>query len=702
MDKRLLQTITETLKAAGNRGTTPKQLATACRIKPKQQRLYRECLRVLLGDGTAVERGLRIYHGTCVKAIKATVTQLKGTFGFVATEDGQEHFVIGRSFLGAMPGDVVQISPVKSRGELPEAEIIAIVEPGPATFTGTLCEEYGKLYVMPDNMRIEMAISRNDIGDALVGDKVMCRVVKRGADHRSHRVAVVMTYGCSSAAHNCTRAILDFNAIPISFPEDVLEEAVAINQNELDANELNQRSDLRGEIIFTIDGADTKDIDDAISVKRMGDMYELGVHIADVSYYVKQDSKLEAEAFNRGTSIYFADSVIPMLPPELSNGICSLNPNVDRFAFSCIMAVTADGLLSDYRFEKTVINSRVKGVYSEINQILDGTDDDAIKQKYAGLYPTIALISELADKLTANKHGRGAPEIETIESKIILDENKAVVDVQARSRGRSEVFIEEFMLMANQAAASAARMKEVPFVYRVHEPPAENKLAILIAALKALGINSTGIEPGLPAAKLSKLIENARGKKYFPVVNMTVLRTMSKAKYFVDPIGHYGLALENYAQFTSPIRRYPDLTIHRILSEIVRGTPVPKVKARYAQFALQSASRSTETELTAMRVERSCEDCYKAEYMKNRIGVEFDGIISSVAHHGLYVALPNSIEGLVKMENLPVGRYVYDELYTITNESNGKTYSIGDEVRVKCIGANVSGGKVDFEVVAAK
>ncbi|MEG0381341.1 MAG: VacB/RNase II family 3'-5' exoribonuclease, partial [Kurthia sp.] len=400
----------------------------------------------------------------------------------------------------------------------------------------------------------------------------------------------------------------------------------------------------------------------AISIKKLGNYYELSVHIADVSHYVKPNSPIEEEAFNRGTSIYFADRVVPMLPRELSNGICSLNPNEDRLAFSCIMTVDKDGKLVDFDFKKSIINSKVKGVYSEINQILDHTESDEIKAKYKPLYDNIFLMKELANILTRNKKARGAPEIETSESKIVLDENSVAIDIIPRTRGESEVIIEEFMLMANEAAASAARLKDIPFVYRVHEPPSEQKVDTLHNVLSALGIDCGDVKLNLPASVLAKLINKSRGLPIYPLVNNIVLRSMSKAKYYEEPIGHYGLALENYAQFTSPIRRYPDLTIHRVLSEVVKGTPLPKVRKMYEAEVVKSARRSTETELNAMKLERDCDDCYKAEYMKSHIGEEYDGIISSLAPHGLYVELAKTVEGLLKVENLPEGEYDFDGL----------------------------------------
>lgn len=699
MNQKLFEAIKTALKQAKSKGLTIKQLTAICNVQRQNRRDLLECLRILTAKEIIVENKLRLYHTDYMDSLRGEVVRLRKKFGFVKLQDGTEMFIPGRFFMGALPGDTVLVNPIKSRSGEPEGEIIKVLKEGNATFTGTVREEDGEFFIEPDSlMSFDMPIDRTDMGGAKIGEKVLFRIKKRGRRHSEHEAEVITSFGSSQNAYNCAKAMLALNEVTPDFPDAVIAESKAIDQINLPQADLSTRTDLRDEIIFTIDGADTKDIDDAISIRRRGDMYELGVHIADVSHYVKSGSELDKEAFNRGTSIYFADSVVPMLPKELSNGICSLNPNVDRLAFSCIMAIDKDGKLIDFDFKKTIIHSRVQGVYSEINSILAHTETDEIKAKYQGLYETIFLMEELAKILTRNKRERGAPEIETVETKIILDENNIAIGVEPRLRGESEVIIEEFMLMANQSAATAAKLKEIPFVHRVHEPPSEQKLATLIAALNTLGIDSKEITVGLPAKTLSKLIEDARDKKYFPVVNVLVLRSMSKAKYFEQPIGHYGLALDSYAQFTSPIRRYPDLSIHRILSDVVKGVAINKIKAKYDKFVVSSSRHSTERELVSMRLERSCDDCYKAEYMKSHIGEVFDGIISSVTFHGIYVSLPNSIEGLIKVENLPNGQYEFDELFTMKDMLGGTSYCIGDAIKVKCISVDISSGNVDFTV----
>ena len=373
-----------------------------------------------------------------------------------------------------------------------------------------------------------------------------------------HTVNIVDVFGSCDTAKAGADAYMLSNNLHVNFPDDVLYEASKLDIDEPDPDEVLRRLDLRGEPIFTIDGADTKDIDDAVSIAKTDRCYKLGVHIADVSHYVTKGSKLDEEAFYRGTSIYYADQVVPMLPRQLSNGICSLNPQVDRLAFSCLMDVGFDGKLLSYRFEKSVIRSRVKGVYSEVNKIIDGTAVDEIKTKYARVIDRIPIMKELADILVKNRVDRGAPEIDTSETKIITDENGVCIDVKPRTTGIAEGIIEEFMLMANKSAAALAMKEKIPFVYRVHEAPTTEKLDQLRETLTALGINPGALGANAPASELARILRENKDSDRAMVINRIVLRTMMKARYSEEPLGHYGLVMPEYAHFTSPIRRYAD------------------------------------------------------------------------------------------------------------------------------------------------
>lgn len=632
----------------------------------------------------------------------AVITRVTPKSGFM-TAQGEfpvEFFVRGRDMCGAIPGDVVlakkTADPDGDRSA--EAVVLAVLEESDMLLTGVIVAEGNRLMVLPDKLCDEpLYIAKAGSNPLHVGDKVAFSIKKRGERHFDHTVAIAEGFGSADSAKAGAEAYMLVNNLHIEFPDEVLHEAAKLDIDEPDADEVARRLDLRGEPIFTIDGADTKDIDDAVSIARIDGGYKLGVHIADVSHYVKKGSALDEEAFTRGTSIYYADKVVPMLPKELSNGICSLNPNVDRLAFSCLMNVSADGRLLNYRFEKTVIRSRVKGVYSEVNKILDDTADDEIKAKYDRVIDRIPIMRELAEILEKNRVNRGAPEIDTVEAKIITDENGVCVDVKPRERGVAERIIEEFMLMANNAAAALAMKEKFPFVYRVHEAPAAEKLLTLGDTLTALGVNPEGISERSTAADLAKVIRDSKDTDKYTVINRIVLRTMMKAKYSDEPLGHYGLVMPEYAHFTSPIRRYADLSIHRILTDYVYALSTEKLTKKYKKFAAEAAMQASNTELSAVRCERECENFYMAEYMKNHVGEEFDGFISGVSPSGIFVALPNTVEGMISVSRLPLGEYEVQHGVILTGAANGKVFTVGDKVKVKCVTVNVNGGFIDFD-----
>lgn len=634
---------------------------------------------------------------------KARVSRINQKSGFITRDSDEvfeEFFVRGKDLRGAIPGDIVLALKTAEAYEdrAAEATVLAVLEESRALQTGIIVAEGNRLMVLPDKMCAEpLFIAKFGDKQLKVGDKVAFSIKKRGAHHYEHTVSIEDSFGSSDNAKACAEAYMLVNGLHTEFPDEVLAEAQKLDIDEPDEDEVARRLDLRGEPIFTIDGADTKDIDDAISISRTENGYKLGVHIADVSHYVKKGTAIDKEAFYRGTSIYYADQVVPMLPRELSNGICSLNPNVDRLAFSCLMDVSKDGKINSFRFEKTVIRSRVKGVYSEVNRIIDGTADEQIKEKYARVIDKIPVMVELAATLEKNRVNRGAPEIDTVEAKIITDENGVCVDVKPRERGTAEKVIEEFMLMANNAAASLAMKEQFPFVYRVHEPPAEEKLLTLGDTLTALGVNPEGITEKSTASDLAKVLRDAKDTEKYSVINKIVLRTMMKAKYSDQPLGHYGLVMPEYAHFTSPIRRLADLSIHRILTDYVYALNNEKMVKKYQKFAFENAQQASITELSAVKCERECENFYMAEYMKNHIGEEFDGIISGVSPSGIFVCLDNTVEGMISVTKLPMGDYDVAHGVILTGAPNGKLYTVGDKIRIKCESVNVNGGFIDFD-----
>ena len=462
--------------------------------------------------------------------IKCEVVRLNKTFGFVRnTESGEDYFVSGKFLKGAMPKDIVLVRVFEGRGENPEGEVMEIVEENYSRFTGIIVREFDELKVLPDSMSKFPLPFENPFNLTVnEGDKVVGEITQRGNRHSEHRCQLVSSLGSSLKASVCALSVLEINGITPLFPDEVIYEARAVSRPESISREAANRLDLRELPIFTIDSASTKDIDDAISVERDGNGYKLGVHIADVSHYVRPKSALDNEAFKRGTSVYYADRVIPMLPKELSNGICSLNPQEDRLAFSALMKIDESGNLTDYTFAKTVIRSRVKGVYSEINKIIAGEETDELRKKYAEVYDSLPVMVELADKLYRNKIQRGAPQLETAESYLVIDENDRCADVVLRTRGRSEELIEDFMLMANQAAAKFGTENGLPFVYRIHEDPPEDKVSTLTEGLALLNI-PFAINGRLSPKLLSDILVKTKGTDKQTVANRLVLRSMAKS-----------------------------------------------------------------------------------------------------------------------------------------------------------------------------
>ena len=689
------------IKRNGKKPISFKALLKSCRnFKGFDFDDFTKCVEKLKEKGKIEENKLGFVSLETAKLTPCKIVKLSKTFGFARTySDGEDIFIPGKKLMGAMPGDSVLVKISKSRsGDSREGEVMSITEEAFSRFSGEIVNEFGELKIIPDTLsKFAMSFDKPQEMELHEGDKVTALITERGKSHKEHRCEILSTFGSSMKASACALAILEVNGIIPVFPAEVIDEARRVSDYRLIEQEAANRLDLRDKPIFTIDGADTKDIDDAISVERDGNGYLLGVHIADVSFYVKPRSELDNEAMERGTSVYYANRVIPMLPKELSNGICSLNPNEDRLAFSCLCSLDENGNIKSYKFAKSVIRSRVKGVYSEINDYLDGYKTKEIEEKYSEVSPCFEIISELADKLYKKKKARGVPELETAEGKLLINEQDICVGAVARNRGRTEEIIEDFMLIANECAARFGKENELPFVYRIHEPPTEQKLETLKEGLTALNIPfNFGAE--VTPDKISAILDFVKDKPEAPIINNLVLRSMTKAQYSTEPLGHFGLVLDDYAHFTSPIRRYPDLSIHRIMSDFLSGIPANEIRTKYNKFAFASADKSTAAEIKAMTVERDCEDCYKAEYMSAHIGEEFDGVISSVMDFGVFVMLDNTCEGLLAVEELGEGMFVTNSFISLKNMTNGKEYRVGQPIRIKVKNANVNSGKIDFEL----
>ncbi len=635
--------------------------------------------------------------------VRATVVRVNRWFLFAHPEDEKmgDIFVHSNSSKGAMPGDIVMLKNIYDSDKGLSGEIDKILEKGSRIVTGVIEREKGKkgqAYIMPDNgFAYHLRIVPGGELKSKNGDKVKAAVQYDPMEKRI-KARVIHIYGRADSARICSDAIIDAAGIPTKFSVPVKHEAAKKAAEPITEAEIAKRLDLRDEAIFTIDGADAKDLDDAISVKKTGNGWELGVHIADVSHYVTEGSLLDGSAMDRGTSVYFADRVIPMLPVEISNGCCSLNAGTNKLTFSAIMTLDSKAELIDYRFEKSVINSKVRGVYSEVNEIIGGTAGAELLEKYAPVIQTIKDGQELAEILKAKAKQRGELEIETSELRFVLDERGVCVGVSERERGEAEELIEQFMIMANRAAALYAKSALIPFVYRVHEAPEADRLESLAELAAACGFQTRRLREGVHQTDLSELIEKAKGTKYSRLISTQVLRTMAKARYAPEPLGHFGLSLSDYCHFTSPIRRYPDTSIHRILTDLVKGVSIDRIQEHYSEFARESSRMSSDRELRAMRAEREAEKCYAAEYMTSHIGEVHPGIISGVTNKGLFVALETGIEGFVNLVDDEHAFFEFDGTASTTDRRTGRSYSIGDSVTVKVINASVPTGTVDFEL----
>ena len=694
--------------AIQNQPCTVKELKQKFGGERGADRKVMEALDELVREAVVCQRQgvfFTVRSGRADKALLCKVVKLGKNFAFVMLEDGtSDIFIPGRFTKGAMPGDDVLVEKFEHpRVEGSDEGAILAILTEKNDLVGTVRRVEGRLRFVPDDCpAITMPLARDCEGGAKDGDKVAVEILNRGNRQEDHRVGVAMRFGSSDEAKRCAKALLYAKDIRTRFPDKVRDEAKKFEGAEVSEKDCEGRMDLRALPIFTIDSAETKDIDDAVSLTRTSDGgFELGVHIADVSNYVKPGTELDNEAFSRATSVYYADQVVPMLPKALSNGICSLNENELRLAFSCLMRLDKDGNLTDYRFVKSIIRSRVKGVYAEINALLAGTADAEIKAKYADVIDQLPAMKELYGHRARLRKERGCMDIESGEVKLILDENGRCIDVKKRTSGESESMIEEFMLLANQCAAHFARVKQIPFVYRVHEEPNAEKLERLHALLQACGINDHFAKEVPTPKELSAILEGVRGGPYEQIINTGMLRCMSKALYEEKPKGHYGLVLQDYAHFTSPIRRYPDLAIHRIMTAQLKGTDKDTMILRYTDFAERASKQASEREVIAMQIERKAEDCYKAEYARRHLGECYEGTISGVTQRGLFIELDNGVEGFVPASSLTPSGTSLTEGVRLTDPASGKTWSLGDKMMITIVRADVNLGKIDFEVAPA-
>ena len=629
-----------------------------------------------------------------------------GKFGFVSSDEG-EFFVPPQFRCGVMNGDKVvakRISP-KSRyyGKGNEVEIVAVSERGIVEFTGEFegFSNKGRLFgeVRPDSDKLDFVATV--VGSpvmAKTGDKVVCKITKYPL-FDGDRICVKVTdcLGKHTSKEANYRAILREHSIPSYFDDIILKEAEDASSELISAG---GRVDLRDRCIFTIDSESAKDLDDAISIEKTDTGYVLGVHIADVSHYVREGSLLDNEAMSRGTSVYFTDKVVPMLPSALSNGACSLNGGVDRYALSALITLDMQGNIKDTRLCNSIINSKARGVYSELNDIIDNGENSEFYAKYRHIIGDFEKMLELYRILKDKSERAGAMDLESDEAEIILDEGGHPIEIVKRERGESEKLIEQFMLCANRAVAEFLYKHSLPCVYRVHENPDPDKIRAFSIFASNLGIDTSSIKDveSVTPLDLAKVLESAREKGKADVISSVLLRSLMKAKYLHEPKGHFGLATKLYCHFTSPIRRYPDLTVHRIVKKYLEGCVDKSSVSKLCALAERSAKRSSENELRALYAEREIDELYKAVYMGDFIDEEMDATISSVTSFGFFAKCDNLCEGLVPIASLGAPFY-FDEA-SLTLSSGRRTFALGQRVKIKVVDSDVVTRRVTFALVS--
>ncbi|SHM27579.1 RNAse R [Caldanaerovirga acetigignens] len=622
----------------------------------------------------------------------------KGYAFLIPDNPEMEDIYIGLENLnGAVHGDRVIVRPLfkPSEGRL-EGEVVRILKRASTRIVGTI--ECGKqfAFVTPDDKRFyfDVFVPKSDTAGAKSGQKVVVSITRWPEGRRNPEGRVTEILGYEDEPGIDVLAVIKKYNLPMEFPEKVLRQAEQISE-EITDEELKGRLDLRSEKIVTIDGEDAKDLDDAVSIKKIAGGYRLGVHIADVSYYVEEDTPLDKEARKRGCSVYLVDRVIPMLPPKLSNGICSLNPKVPRLTMSVIIDFDESARVKSYQITPSVIRTCERMTYTAVNKILEENDEETIK-RYEYLLEDFKLMEELAAKLNRKRFERGSLDFNFEEAKVILDENGRPVEIRKEKRRTGERIIEEFMLAANEVIAEHIYWLKVPFVYRVHEIPDMEKMYALQEFLHNLGYSIKGIKNIKPKA-LQQILEAVKGKPEERVVNTVLLRSLKRARYSEENLGHFGLASHYYTHFTSPIRRYPDLVIHRILREQLEGK-LDEGRMEYLNEVLgRIAKHSSERERIAEEAERETVELKMAEYMAGKIGEVFTGIISSVTPFGFFVELENTVEGLVHVSTLEDDFYRFDEKsITLRGERTKKVFKIGDRVKVRVARVNKNERQIDF------
>ncbi|AJD92002.1 ribonuclease R [Jeotgalibacillus malaysiensis] len=631
----------------------------------------------------------------------------KGFAFLIPDEQGRNDiFIPPNESAHAMHGDKVMVRVSReSRGDREEGTVVRILERGTKQVVGTYTESKNFGFVMPDDKKMtsDIFVPKNASKGAVEGHKVIVEITAYPDGRNSAEGEVIQILGHKNDPGVDILSIIHKHGITIEFPDEVIQQANDV-PDEIDPADLKDRRDLRDETTVTIDGADAKDLDDAISLTKLDNgNYKLGVHIADVSHYVTEGSPIDEEAYERGTSVYLVDRVIPMIPHRLSNGICSLNPKVDRLTLSCEMEIDQNGGVIKHDIFQSVIRTNEKMTYSDVNKILVD-EDEALIEKYEPLVPMFREMEKLAAILRGKRFGRGAIDFDFKEAKVLVDEEGNPTEIGIRERSVGEKLIEEFMLAANETVAEHFHWMNLPFIYRIHEDPKAEKLERFFEFITNFGITVKGTGNEIHPRALQEIIDDIQGTPEEMVISTMMLRSMQQAKYDENSLGHFGLATDFYTHFTSPIRRYPDLIVHRLIRTYLINRKVDeKTQKRWSEQLPEIAAHTSGRERRAVDAERETDELKKAEYMMDKIGEEFDGVISSVTNFGIFVELSNTIEGLVHVSYMTDDYYRFDERHmAMIGERTGNVYRIGDEIAIRVVNVNKDERAIDFEIVGMK
>lgn len=681
-----------------------KEFSYLLQVPPRDREQLKQILDELVAEGkisitkkgkyTKLEKGL----------VRGVFESNARGFGFVTVEGEEEDYFIPENAVGdAMYHDVVLMQvvvPYAEPGKRKEGKVIKVLERGITQVVGTFQKSRNFGFVVPDNQRFEKDIflSKSESKNLSEGHKVVVKIIDYGGDGKNPEGKVLEVLGHANDPRVDILSVIKAYDVPLEFPQEVMQQVKRVN-DEVFEREKAGRMDIRGWQTVTIDGEDAKDLDDAITLTRQDGGYQLGVHIADVSHYVTEGSALDQEALKRGTSIYLIDRVIPMLPHKLSNGICSLNAGVDRLALSCIMDIDAKGRIIGHKIAETVVRVDERMSYTSVAKILEEQDTEEI-ERYENLVPMFQLMKELSDILRQRRHERGSIDFDFPESKLILDEDGKPLEIYPYDRNCATKIIEDFMLAANETIAEDFFWQELPFVYRTHESPDPDKIQKLAVFIQNFGYflkNSS--KEHIHPKEIQKLLNKIEGTEEEALISRLALRSMKQARYTTTNIGHFGLSAKYYCHFTSPIRRYPDLQIHRIIKENLHGNLQKKRVKHYEQILPKVAETSSKTERRAEEMEREVIKMKKVEYMEQHLGEIFVGVISGITTWGIYVELPNTIEGMIRVADMVDDYYNYDERsYSMVGEMTGRTFELGMRVAVRVKETNKMLRTIDFEL----